>query len=88
MLVDIVFDAIMDTSVLPADASWQIEADAGGLVEVVISWLDSSTLRISNFLPAGPPTVITAELLVEDANLHALAGKNVLPFGPKTIPEA
>ena len=88
LFVDITFDAVMDTSVLPADASWQVEADSVGLSETVLTWLDSSTLRILNFLPSPPTTSVTVELLVEDSNLHALAGRNVLPFGPETIPAA
>ena len=85
--VTLMFDATMDTTVLPSPGSFELELD--GVIRAIDSfaWSASNVLVVTSVvgIPAVDPVKIT--LLAEDDNLHALSGRNVLPFGPVAIPE-
>ena len=87
VIVRLLFDAVMDTSVLPDVTNLALTLNS--LVRGIdtVAWDSSTALRLVS--DAGIPAVapVTIELEVEDQNLHQLAGKNVLPFGPETLPE-
>lgn len=87
-LIAMVFDSVMDQTVAPAISSWQVKVDGGVKAVGSNNWVDSKTLVLDVFGPLPPSVDVTVELLVEDSDLHALAGANVLPFGPETIPAA
>jgi len=84
-VIRLLFDAIMDDSVVPAVGSWVLKLD--GVIRPVqgIFWDDHHTLRLVSDPGISAVDPVTIELTVEDDNLHALAGKNVLPFGPETM---
>lgn len=70
---------------MPLGANFEFKVDGGVVAMTADSWLDSSTLRFTAFAPSAPSVGVTAELLNEDINLHALGGEIVLPFGPETL---
>lgn len=84
---DILFDAVMDQGVTPANASWELEINSTPRAVESSVWLSASVLRVTSVSGAVGLDPVTLELIVEDSNLHALGGNNVLPFGPETIPE-
>ncbi len=86
-VVRLTFDAIMDQTVVPAVGSFDLQLNGLNRPVQGIFWDSSTVLRLVS--DSGIPTVdpVTIELLVEDNMLHQLAGPNVLPFGPETIPE-
>ena len=83
-----VFSANMDTSVTPANGSWDVELNGIDRAVDTQSWEDNRTLLLTTVggIPGSDP--VTLELLVEDEDLHRLGGASVLPFGPETIPAA
>ncbi len=85
-MVRLLFDATMDTSVIPAVGSFALIVEAVPRAVESISYDDPTTLRLvsETAIPAVDP--VTLELLVEDPLLHALGGRPVLPFGPETLP--
>ena len=85
--VMLTFDAVMDTSVVPAIVSWEVIKNSITIVPDVITWVGQELRLFFNVIAPSPGANPTVELLVEDSNLHALAGQNVLPFGPETVPE-
>lgn len=83
----ITFDSVMSTGVLPAVGNFTLKlAGVTRLVDTV-EWNTPTELRLNSAtgIPAVDP--VTIELTLEDPGLHALGGKNVLPFGPETVPE-
>lgn len=82
------FGADMDTSVVPANASWEFKVDS--VVRAVTDqvWITTKQLRVNLAPQVAVGVGVTVELLVEDDNLHALGGANVLPFGPETLDPA
>jgi len=77
----------MDTSVLPNVNNFELKLATVIRVLDNVSWDSPTVLHFESV--AGIPAVdpVTISLLWGDANLHQLAGKIVLPFGPETIPE-
>ncbi len=76
----------MDQTVTPPNASWALEIDSIPRAVTAQSWDDATHIRLQSDSGAAPTVDVTIELLVEDDMLHALAGRNVLPFGPETVP--
>lgn len=77
----------MDTAVVPDVSSFELKLATVVRVVDSIFWDSDTVLRLvsASGIPAVDP--VTIELLVEDDNLHQLAGKKVLPFGPETLVE-
>lgn len=75
----------MDTLVTPANTSWAMEIDSIPRPVTAQSWDDDTHIRLQSDSGAAPSVDVTIELLVEDDMLHALAGRNVLPFGPELV---
>ena len=79
--VELTFDTAMNTTVTPADASWELRLDGSGLDTQNPSWLNSFVLRLGTVSTPDPTSTLTIQLLVEDPNLHSLSGmRPVLPF--------
>lgn len=85
--VFLTFDANMDLSVTPATASFELTLDGVTRGVNTATWISPRVLFLDSVAGIPPVDPVTIELLVEDNDLHALAGNNVLPFGPETIPE-
>lgn len=77
----------MDTAVVPAVGSWDLENNGVDRAIDSIFWDSPTVLRLVSAVGAVGVNPVTIELLVEDANLHRLGGGNVLPFGPETLVE-
>lgn len=87
VVVRLLFDAIMDTSVVPDVSSWELRlATVVRAVESII-WDSSTELRLVSVIGIPAVDPVTIELLNSDVNLHQLGGEVVLPFGPETLPE-
>ena len=86
IIAQITFDTPMNTSVVPANASWDLEVDGVDTPISSQSWQTPLILQLETASVSDPSSTLTLELLVEDPNLHSISGmRPVLPFGPEDI---
>lgn len=77
----------MDTGVVPNILSWEVKVDSTIVAVQSRGWSSATTLTLTLVDGNDPLIDVTVRLTTEDPGLHQLAGENVLPFGPETIPE-
>ena len=84
--VQIIFDTMMNTTVVPDASSFQLLVDTNPIVVSDFEWLSPTVLAFDTEATSDPSSTLTIELLTEDPNLHSLSGmRPVLPFGPSDI---
>ena len=85
--VSLVFDQVMNTSIVPALASFKIWIDGADSTPDSVAWSGPSTLLIHRNKAAPPPAIVAMQLLVEDPNLRDnVFGATVDPFLTPNLP--